>query len=469
MRRPAIIHLILIACLSTAAFAAEEVAFTKLPKDMQLFPRNVRNNKALIEVEGTVTAEGYSAILLKVTREGSRTKTLKSRLKYGESGAPFHFKRTIKAELKNTSMEVVLEKGDELKVVASVKDLVAGDVLLINGQSNAEARKFRDSANENKGPFLRSFGVRAHNPGAAKDLVWRQADGDFADGPGAVGQWGLRMGAQLVAANQIPVAIINGAIGGRPIGHYKRNDEKHDDLNTNYGRLLYRCREAGVINNVRAILWYQGESDNGNGEVHETGFVQLYKNWKENYPSIERVYVQQLRVGCGVGKWSVDLRDRQRRLPDAYPDISVMATTGIDAHDGCHYAFEDGYKIIGERTARLVNRDLYGAKEKSEIEAPNIAKAYFNNPECTEVTLEMRNKKDELSWDEGAHVDFRLEGTTATVTGGTSVENKILLTLSADAKDASGVTYSGHAKNGPWVKNAAGIGILTFWNVPLEK
>jgi hypothetical protein len=34
---------------------------------------------------------------------------------------------------------------------------------------------------------------------------------------------------------------------------------------------------------------------------------------------------------------------------------------------------------------------------------------------------------------------------------------------------STGVTYSGHIKGGPWVKNEAGIGLLTFWNVPLKK
>ncbi|MDP6526082.1 MAG: sialate O-acetylesterase [Kiritimatiellia bacterium] len=469
MRRPVIQHFILSICLATAVFAADEVSFTKLPKDMQLFPRDLKTNKAQIEISGTVNARGFSSILLKVTREGDQEKTSTSLLRYGADGAPFQFKGSITAELRSTTLEVALKKGNELKVVATAKDLVAGDVFLINGQSNAEARKFRDSANANKGPFVRSFGSRVHSPSVVNDLNWCQADGDLNQGPGAVGQWGLRMGAQLVEANKIPVAIINGALGGRPIGHYKRNDTKKDDLNTNYGRLLYRCREAGVVDNIRAILWYQGESDNGNGVAHETGFVQLYKNWKEDYPGVEEFYVQQLRCGCGVGKWSVDLRDRQRRLPDTYPDFAVMSTTGIDAHDGCHYAFEGGYKVIGDRTARLVNRDLYGSKETSNVEAPNIAKAYFSNPERTEVTLEMRNKKDKITWDEGAHADFRLEGSQAKVTGGFSTGNKVGLTLSADGQGATGVTYSGHAKGGPWVKNEAGIGLLTFWNVPIKK
>ena len=47
--------------------------------------------------------------------------------------------------------------------------------------------------------------------------------------------------------------------------------------------------------------------------------------------------------------------------------------------------------------------------------------------------------------------------------------SKILLRLSGDASDASSITYSGHANAGPWVTNEAGVGLLTFAHLPIEK
>ncbi|MEM7397064.1 MAG: sialate O-acetylesterase, partial [Verrucomicrobiota bacterium] len=347
----------------------------KAPREGQVYPRDVKSNKATVKIAGTVKEVGYQSISLSVTGEGFETHKEEKALTYEGTSARFDFSVSIPAELRNRQFDISLVKAGQAEVIKTVKDVVAGDVYLINGQSNAEARSFRGSANGNRHPFLRSFGARRHHPSVTQDTKWHEANGDINQGPGAVGQWGLRLGRILIDTEKIPIAILNGALGGRPIGHFKRNDNDHYALNTNYGRLLWRVREAGLLNGVRGVLWYQGESDHGNGAVHETGWIQLYKNWKENIPSIERVYVQQLRTGCGVQKWNVDLRDRQRRLPDQFDDISVMSTTGIDKHDGCHYNFEDGYETIGNRTAKLVIRDLYGAPDTGNIEAPNIKKA----------------------------------------------------------------------------------------------
>jgi hypothetical protein len=444
------------------------ITYEQIPIDMQVFPRDLKTNKAKVDISGVVTEKGYTEIILTVLTEGSEKNTQSQKLTYNDKGAPFSCSYTLNAALKNSDFIVSLKKESKLTEITSIQDVVAGDIFIINGQSNAEAHIFKGSANGNQGPFVRSFGSRMHNKNVVNDLKWHKADGDMNQGSGAVGQWGMRLGRLLSDNHKIPIAILNGALGGRPIGHYKRNDQDHYDLNTNYGRLLYRCREAGVLNGVRGIFWYQGESDQGKGEAHENGFVQLYKNWKEDIPSLERTYVNQLRTGCGVQKWNVDLRDRQRRLPDQYKDISIMATTGIDSHDGCHYAFVNGYEILGNRLAALVGRDLYQGKNTPNIEAPNIAKAYFSNTEKSELTIETRNETDQLVWDEGAEKDFKLEGSTAVFTKGSAKGNKIILTLNAPASTGTGITYSGHAKAGPWVKNGTGIGLLTFANISLK-
>ena len=98
-----------------------------------------------------------------------------------------------------------------------------------------------------------------------------------------------------------------------------------------------------------------------------------------------------------------------------------------------------------------------------------LAGGSFSNPEKTALTLEMRNKDDALTWDKGAEADFRLEHSSAHVTGGSVEANKIHLTLSESGATATEVTYSGHPRSGLWFKNGAGIGLLSFWNVPIGK
>ena len=112
------------------------------------------------------------------------------------------------------------------------------------------------------------------------------------------------------------------AVGATPIGYHQRNDNNPTDLDTNYGRLLYSTQAAGVDSMARAMLWYQGES---NGQtipsIYFEAFEALLDDWNEDYPGLERVYVFQVREGCGDP--TVPLRDVFRQLADAFCDVAV--------------------------------------------------------------------------------------------------------------------------------------------------
>src|SRR5690606_3403971 len=125
-------------------------------------------------------------------------------------------------------------------------------------------------------PFIRSFGTTSANPFfSLADRSWHYARGDALASPGAVGQWGIRMANLLSQQLSIPIAVFNGAEGGMPIGYFQRNDVSPDALNTNYGRLRSRLKAAGVLESVKGLLWYQGESDLGATQVHISGFSEL--------------------------------------------------------------------------------------------------------------------------------------------------------------------------------------------------
>lgn len=458
-----------LALAPTVYAAGPLVTLTNAPVSMEIVPRPLPSGHAVVPVSGTVNSNGYDDVVLRVTREGGAYLSITQALSYAGDTALFAFSPAIVPELANYDFEIAVRQGLNETPFAVADDVAAGDIHIIQGQSNADANMYNGSASANEHTFLRTFGMNSDNEASTTtNQDWLMATGDGSRNKvGGVGQWGLRMGRLLVDTYNIPIAILNGAHGGRPIGFFQRNDADHEDLSTNYGRLLYRARVADVTNAVRGVLWYQGESDGGAGQTHEDGFIALYQDWKENYPSIERVYIQQLRVGCGVSKDDVDLRDRQRRLPDTFADMSVMSTTGLNGHDGCHYAYATGYKLLGERTFALVARDLYGAPDNPNIEAPNISHAMFADAGGTEVLIHTRNPTDELVFDSGAETDWILNGTAVTVMSGTASGNRIFLSLSGSASAASGITYTGHSGSGPWVTNAAGVGLLTFSIVPI--
>jgi len=451
-----------------------EISFTAFPQDFQLYPRDRSNNQADVRVEGAVLSPGYDEINVRVYRNGLlQGGATGQTLVYSKGAATFSIGAAISAELASYDVEVFVVQGVQETLAAWARDVVAGDVLLINGQSNAAAMRFSGSANQNQHRYLRSFGSRSENLTLVEsDLGWHVAEGNTATGPGTIGQWGLRLGRLLVDVHRMPVAVLNGARGGQPIGYFQRNDSDPEDSSTNYGRLLFLCRTAGLTNGVRTMSWYQGEAEQGDGPTHEAGFVELYQDWKEDFPGLERVYVHQLRTGCSITDKNdpglLDLRDRQRRLADTFGDISVMSTTGLNGHDGCHYEYTSGYKQMGERLFRIMSRDLYETPDRANIDAPNIGNAFFSKDDGSEITLVMRNATDTLHMDAGVEADFLLSGTAATVALTRAAGNRVILELSGNGQDTTGTSYTGHRGVGAWGTNSLGVGMLSFYNVPVD-
>ncbi|RKX39217.1 MAG: hypothetical protein DRP64_14540, partial [Verrucomicrobia bacterium] len=447
------------------------VGYTACPVNKQLYPRDLNNNLAAVPISGNVTGTGPSAILVRIWRDGMVYSETQQALVFSGNVAPFSLAPTIEAVLKNYTVDVVLVQGGET-LDKQITEVVAGDAYLINGQSNASAQIDNGyaSAAPDERAFIRTFGVNWDAAAqTAADQVWRLARGDDSlwKSDGSIGRWGLRVGRLLTEETHVPVVILNGGRGAMAIDHFQRNDANHTDLDTNYGRMFARTIWAGVNNHVRAVLWYQGESDNGNKAVHEAGFLALYNDWKNNYPRLERVYVHQLHVGCGVIKDQLDLREWQRRLPDTYSDIKVISTNGNDEHDGCHYT-DLGHQQGGNNLAAFMAADLYGSANTANTTAPNPESIYFSSPTFDEITIVMRNPTDVMSFNAGAIRDFILPGSAVTVTSGTVSNNTVILSLNGDASTATGLGYTGHQGDdisygsGEWVVNAAGVGLLSF-------
>ena len=441
------------------------------PRPMQVCQRNLATGYAQVLVDGAVTSTGCTQIAVSVLRNGLPYTNMTQSVTYLNGTAPFSITVPILAELASYTVAIYGTQNGTNYLVTTANDVVAGDVFLISGQSNAEAAEHgTDSSDTNQSPYLRSFGTRDDSGATvAADLNWHLAEGDVTYGPGVVGQWGLHLGRRIIDTYGIPVAIINGARGGWPITSFQRNDANPQDLNTDYGRTLFRAAQAGVQGGVRVLLWYQGESDNGDADAHQKGWSTLHDNWRKDFPSIEKFYVFQLHVGCGVSQFDTDLRNRQRLFADQFNDVEVMSTTAVgQLSEDCHYPYAGGYQTHGDNIFRLIQRDLYG-DARSNIEAPNPYYAYFSTPAHDHVTVIMRTTNDTLAFTTGAESDFRLEGSAVVVAIGSAVSNTLVLTLSGDASAATGLSYGGHiGAAAPAITNTNGVGLLAFYNLPIQ-
>jgi hypothetical protein len=440
------------------------VTVSEAPLPSAVLPRDVATDVGTAHFAGTVESDGFTEIRADVMA-GAEVRQSVAVPVCGAAPATFAIDVPVPSELTAFDVRLYLVGGDESIEVYSVADLVAGDVYVVTGQSNSVAAQQSGDANENQGPFVRSFGTNSEDGNAvAADVAWRVAEGNAGGGAGAIGQWAIRMAAQLVLVHETPIGVVNGGRGGQPIAYFQRDDANPENLATNYGRLLVRLRNAGLEGALRAILWYQGESDGPNFQAHHDGFVALDADWAEDYAGVEQVYVTQVRMGCAGDL--IRLQEVQRRLADDFDHITVMSTTGLDGHDGCHYAYANGYRELGDRYAALLGRDLYGAMPATDVAPPNPASAQFAAG-GTQVTITLRNPDSLLTADAAAGANFRFEGAAASVTSATIAGNQLVLAVNGDAAAATGLSYLGHTGAGPWVLNESGIGLLEFYDLPV--
>ena len=443
-----------------AQASTAQIQFREGPAPLQVYPRDA-GNRAVAPVCGDVTASGFDAAHLVVTRDGALWHYEGQPLQYSGGRAPFAFSAELRAGLWDYRFRVYLESGGTTMLIKDVDQVACGDVFLIQGQSNAVAGDAHGQglANQSQRHWVRSFGTGALNGTvASQDRVWRMAEGEIGSREGSVGAWGLRMGQLIADRLRVPVAILNGGVGATPIQWHQRNDVNPEDTGTIYGRLLHRARNAGIDQNVRAILWYQGEA---NGTIDPLDYLfwfrNLRKDWLEDFPSVEGIYVFQVRKGCSSVQ--TGLQELMRQLADLYPEVTTVSTTAAPAHDGCHYWYA-GYRELGDRIARILGRDLYGQPHHPGMDPPNLDFARFTSPAQDEIELVFRDPAQQLTVDLGSEVYFELDA-PETVTGFSVSGHTIRLQLSGPTA-ATTVAWIGHERDGPWIASSLGVGALVF-------
>lgn len=456
----------------------DRAALTQAPLHDQLVPRDLATNKGTVVFSGTLPDPAvYDEMRLDVWRNDALLQTL-----YDDSPQAFSFSTEIPAELANYTFRLAGRKNQQWHTEAEACDVVAGDAYLIQGQSNAVAGVPFDLDNiidhayrHHQTPFVRNFGLKSANDTL---FTWRKeagSVGDYADN--FSGQWGLILGKNIADNYGIPVAIMNGAIGGIFIETMLPNPNNHADTSRVYGKFLRRVQHSGLIDHLRGIFMFQGESnalsqDPNSGANYFQKFETLDDAWHTDFPALERRYLFQIRPGWfnfGATLQScLRIEEAQRQIAETLPGWQIMSSTGMN-HDGLHYHYANGYERAGHDIYRLAARDLYGDMNTENIYPPTVDTLRFSNCAHTELTLELRHATDSYAWTPGWESDFWLEGDTAiTVVGGAIQGNTVVLQLSAaPGAGFTGLSYRSHpAGSEAPVKNANGIGMLTFYNFP---
>ena len=447
----------------------------QFPKDLQLYPRDTDTNMAPVSVSG-VLAQDSTAVVLNVYRGGALWNTWTHDRSASKN---FLFELELPAELVDYKFEL-LTRGDNSTetVVASAESVVAGDVFVINGQSNAVAGLYSIAGPgmEDANHYIRSYGGWGTDSWNDNDdwHVVRAECQPRLQPLACVGRMGLRVAADLLANVQTPIAVINQSRGNRPIGFFGANTHDLNDLTTNYGQLLSRLENGGLADDVRALLWFQGESDRTDNQAHFEQFTALFDQWQIQFPSVERYYIFQIRHTCDpsdeeFGQGS-QISNFQRQFANARNNVTPISTTGLDGHDGCHFRYEDGYQQMGDNVARIIRSELYGENLDNAV-APDIVTASRFDDTTLELTFTNGNT---LVADDGFEALFEIrdcDDDTYNVTDGI-VLNGTVVRLAVDTtieeNDELFVSYLSLPGDQDWLTNQAGVGVLSFLDFPVS-
>lgn len=474
------------------------VVFDELPIDLQLYPRN-NQNKAVIPISGRIEASGWAYLSVVFNRNQKPYSYQRAPIVYNAKGdvGTFTLSPTIVSELAEYGVDVYASQtGRDSILIVSRKNLVAGDSYIIFGQSNARAWEEVDSY---KNEYCRTFGVQT----TSGDFEWGYSNENYTGyktDEQIVGEWGISFQKYIMETVGIPTCIITQADPGQAISALtERNPLNHADIQTQYGRLLTYVTKAKLINSVKALFYWQGETEASHVPSDwKPIFDRLYHQLEEDYPSLQRYYVFQLPLfgGNAYNEEVGVMRDYQRQLGDIYPKITSFAPLGATGWNGFHYKTE-GYRQVGTELAKIVLGDFY---QKRKYLCPNIRKAYYSSEKRDEVILafeegqQMEYPKDTLLTNFILNTTgvlsvkdfFFLNGRWKKVESGKAVDNTIVLKLKEPASLSdtlikylpSVYPYSGNYDYqadepwvylGPFLKNSDGFRAFAFHNVKLGK
>ena len=282
----------------------------------------------------------------------------------------------------------------------TIKDIYVGEVWLCSGQSNMELpvnavqSKTQDLNEADSQTRLHLFNMPAIYPTTAVawsanacDSVnrhqylhigpWRNCSRESLGGFSAVA---YHFGKKLADSLQVPVGIICNAVGGTTTESWIDRhtleqrmpailrDWYHGDFGMKWAREralqnisisknpLQRhpyapayMFETGMLPlkgySIKGVVWYQGESNAHNMELHERLFPMLQKSWRNFFhdPKLPFYFVQLSSLNRP--SWP-RFRDSQRRMASRLRNTWMAVTTDVGDSLDVHYTNK---KPVGER------------------------------------------------------------------------------------------------------------------------
>jgi len=457
---------------ATDAWVQRTPGATEKAVNNQFYARDPNTNKGTIYYNGTGT--GATPVFLKVyaTPDGGTETQYGTTLRQTPlpTAYAYAFAVPIDAGKIIYRLEFGTTSGGIDSVTATVTNLVCGDAYILQGQSNAV------STDSLPGDTTNSTWIRTYGQTTA---TWGNAVRNGSDF--WIGYWGYDLADYLQTNRNMPICIINGAVGGTRIDQHQANPADHTVAGSSfsiYANLLNRVIGAKLTYGIRGIFWHQGENNSGAAaptgdydyKSYQQYFVDLAAAWKQDYPNIQRYIIYQVMPSpCSMGPKGDQLRDVQRMLPSMFSKMHILNTLGVAGYIGCHFSAA-GYQNFADRTAPLVNQDFYGIVPGMSVTAPILQRAYYTNSARTEIALQFDQN---MSWSSFSTANYWLDKVGSKVTSGSAAGNIVKLQLSSAGTATSTLDYLEDAhwsyteSTSSLLYGANGIPALTFADVAI--
>ncbi|QIL38022.1 sialate O-acetylesterase [Pedobacter sp. HDW13] len=390
-----------------------------------------------------------------------------------------------------------------------LKNILIGDVWLCSGQSNmAFPLKSSATGQATLNHLNKKLPVRLlkFNPLAETDNVswnaqtlnsinslsyfsgsWAKLDENAAGDFSAVAYY---FAEKLVSNEQIPVGLIQMAVGGSPLESWlDRKTMEHDDLLVDMldnwrksdflqdwvrGRADVNLKnavnpkqrhpyapaynyEAGISKltdfPIKGVIWYQGESNAHNVELFSHEFPLLVKSWRAKWNDNFPFYYVQLSA-IDRPSWPY-FRDAQLKLQAVIPNSGMVVSSDLGDSLNVHPTHK---KEIGERLALLALRNTY--HKKITASGPVVLKVMkVKNTIVVHFTSAKKLKTSGAS----VLIGFELEDITGAhfPVKASIVQNRVLINI-PPGKTISKVLYAWQPFTRANLVNEAGLPASTF-------
>ena len=298
------------------------------------------------------------------------------------------------------------------------KNLVIGEVWLCSGQSNMafmvkESSHIEQSLANVKGKDIRIYDMKPrvftdniewdsaslvalNNHDYYRPTTWQLQNEENVKDFSAVA---YHFGAMLSDSLGVPVGLICNAVGGAPAEAYI--DRKTLEFHPVLVDILYNWKENDMIqdwcrgrakkniakstNNmqrhpyepcflyengimpiasypIKGAIWYQGESNAHNVELHEVIFPTLIESWRKTWNDAEMPFYFVQLSSINRPSWP-HFRDSQRRMAAEIPNCD-FAVSSDKGHPSDVHPKEKA--PVGERLARLALNRTYGIEHVAQ-------------------------------------------------------------------------------------------------------